>query len=332
MSENVAYGFAVGRIRVQETTLLDRSRYERLVRAANAAELRSVLTDTCYGRYIAEDAEPHLPKYSVSFNRILIQAAADNFDFLARYCTDHWVLDAFRLRADIHNLKLAVKHRLLGTESVEAQMFPYGTWHASQVRALAAAEPGAEPSRVRHAVVEALKGPEPWSVDAVFDRLEQELVLELVRPSLFLSRLFAIHADVENLRTLVRIRLTGRGRAVLRQVFLPGGELTLTMLTELLGADLDTMVARFRFSRYRELVEQGHSSATNRAFRRTESLGRELLLNWLKLARYATFGYEPLVSYYLFRENEITNLRQLFAAKAAGATEQECRELIAYVD
>ena len=61
-----------------------------------------------------------------------------------------------------------------------------------------------------------------------------------------------------------------------------------------------------------------------------ERIARETMLRYLQRARYATFGHEPLVCYYLFRVNELTNLRQLSAAKAAGLEESICRELVAY--
>ena len=263
---------------------------------------------------------------------VFSRAAADNFAFLAAGCRDRWVLETFQLRADVQNVKLAVKRRLLGTELCEGELLSFGAWTPKQVCALAGGEPEAEPERVRRAVA-SLAAEEPGAVDAVLDRQEQELVLELVRPSSFLTRLFAAHADVENLRAFARVRATGRGRAVLEQAFLPGGEIPVCALTELLGADRDTVVVRFRFSRYRQLVEEGAGQeASRQAFRRMERAGREVLLSWLKLARYATFGYEPLVGYYMFRENEITNLRQLHAAKGAGAPEAECRELVAYVE
>ena len=49
------YGFAVGRIRVLETRLLDRGRLERMAEAADLAEALAQLGETEYGPLVAAD-------------------------------------------------------------------------------------------------------------------------------------------------------------------------------------------------------------------------------------------------------------------------------------
>ena len=53
------YGFAVGKVRVLETRMLDRAACERLLDAPTLAEQRRLLSETAYGRYIerAETAD-----------------------------------------------------------------------------------------------------------------------------------------------------------------------------------------------------------------------------------------------------------------------------------
>jgi V/A-type H+-transporting ATPase subunit C len=330
MSERVSYGFAVGRVRVQETTLLDGSRYDRLVRARNREEFVAGLADTFYGRYLAGKATP-----ADSVERMLVQASQDSFAFFARYCLDPWVLDIFRLRADFHNLKLSMKHRSLGTELAVEELLSFGNWKPPQLRALAAAEPKALPESVRTAMASLVASPdanEPAAIDVALDRLEQEMALVLAGPSPFLSRLYSLHADAENLRTFIRVKATNQDKSVLERAFLPGGTIPSRLLLELLAAEWGAVSSRFRLSRYHQLVEEGVGGARQRSLLRMERTGRELELRFLRLARYATFGYEPLVGYYLFRENELANLRQLVAAKAALVPETECREFLAYVE
>ena len=120
---------------------------------------------------------------------------------------------------------------------------------------------------------------------------------------------------------------------MLESAFFEGGEVTLDTLIGMLGEDREAVTVRFRLTRFNRMMDEGmEHAATKKTFLRLERLGRELVLQYLRRARYLTFGYEPLVSYYLFRENELTNLRQLYAAKAAGLDESECRELVAYVE
>lgn len=52
------YGFAVGRIRVLETKLLDRGRLERMAEAADLPEALGVLGETEYAPHVGSDVGP----------------------------------------------------------------------------------------------------------------------------------------------------------------------------------------------------------------------------------------------------------------------------------
>jgi vacuolar-type H+-ATPase subunit C/Vma6 len=61
-----------------------------------------------------------------------------------------------------------------------------------------------------------------------------------------------------------------------------------------------------------------------------EKLGREMELAYLRGARHAVFGHEPVVAFHLLWENEIRNVRGLCAGKRAGLAEADLRDFIAY--
>ncbi len=84
---------------------------------------------------------------------------------------------------------------------------------------------------------------------------------------------------------------------------------------------------------FRDYLDLGGPAAAGRhAFVRMERHGREMELRFLRQTRYATFGYEPLVAFFLMSENELRNLRLLYAAKLAGLADDEARNLVACVD
>jgi vacuolar-type H+-ATPase subunit C/Vma6 len=83
---------------------------------------------------------------------------------------------------------------------------------------------------------------------------------------------------------------------------------------------------------YFAYLEQGTAIATERgSLARMERLGREIELRYLRLTRYAVFGHEPLFVFYLLRENELRNLRQLHAAKLADFPDEVVAETVAWV-
>lgn len=330
-SENTSYGFVVGRVRSLETALLDRGRNERLIHASDTEELRTILADTSYGHYLAEEFGRR------DLGSMFAHAASDNYEFLSQYLLDRWVLDLFRLRADAHNLKMYVKALLVGSEVDEELQLGFGMLDSTRLVALAATEAKAEPAWMREGVVAATgrytETSDPGAVDVIFDRLLHAQLLDMAREGPFILDYVRLAADVENLRTFVRLRALGEDGSVLESAFLPGGEVALGTLLGLLDEDREAVAARFRLTKFNRMMDEGMEyAATKKTLLRLERLGRELVLQYLRRARYLTFGYEPLVSYYLFRENELTNLRQLHAAKTAGLDESECQELVAYVE
>ena len=328
-SEDVRYGFAVGRIRALETTLIDRARYDRLARAPDYAGFLIGVADTFYGRYFAEGPE------GGDFDAMIGAAAAANLAFLRQYCLDGWVYRLFRLEDDVNNLKVVLKERAAGRGHDPARLVADGLLSGAELAALAAGEPGSEPSEIRDALAGAGwrqgREPDPMEIDITLDRLAQRLRLGWAAPSPFLRGYFSLNTDVENIRTFVRVKAFGDGRPVLERALLPGGTTDAAGLMRLLDEEWDAFVAAFRLSAFSRLAEEAARGVGAGTFRTLERIGRELGLEYLLAARYATFGYEPLVSYYLFRRNEHSNLRQLAAAKRAGLDETACRGLVAHV-
>ena len=64
---------------------------------------------------------------------------------------------------------------------------------------------------------------------------------------------------------------------------------------------------------YQSCIEEGVVYLINRqSFLRLERLIQEHKQKILIQTRYATFGYEPLVAYYLLKDMEIRNLRKIY--------------------
>lgn len=329
LSENPAYGFAVGRIRALEASLLDRTRYERLILAKSGEDFAAALVETAYARFLQESSSD-VPK-------ALEMASRDNTTFLSQYALDPWLLDLLRLPDAFRRLKADLKRSLAGNGTAVA--LP--------------AELGGEPSAARVTVTVAevtadfSRDHDPAAVDMAVDKTEHALLMEASSVNEFVTAYLRLHADVENLRTLVRMKLQpGDGgerdrEAKLANAFLAGGTLDRKALAAALTEPWEVVFDRFAKGPpqgvggelYRDYLEQGIAAVRDRrTFLRMERLGRELELRFLRRTRYATFGCEPLVAFFLFRENELRNLRQLYAAKLAGVSPETAQDLVAYAE
>jgi V/A-type H+-transporting ATPase subunit C len=316
-------------VRALEAALLDRIRYERLSQAKGREEFVAVLAETAYARFMDGGAS--------DVPQALDRAAGENVAFLSQYALDRWLLDLFRLPAAFRCLKAALKDALAREGSA-------ATTPAELDTATFASRVGEATAAV---VADFHKHRDPAAVDVAMDRLQQNLQLETAEPSEFLTAYLGLHADVENLRAFARVKSRStdgdqgdQGRE-LGAAFLAGGSLAAADMIAALPEPWTAVVDRFAKAPphgvgnevFREYLEQGTTAVVERrSFVRMERYGREMELRFLRHARYATFGYEPLVAFFLFHENELRNLRQLHAAKLAGVARETAQDLVAYVD
>jgi V/A-type H+-transporting ATPase subunit C len=327
LSENPEYGFAVGRVRALEAAFMGRVRYERFIRTRGAAEFVAALAETAYARFF-EGQSADVP-------RAFDGATRENVAFLCSYALDEWLTRLFRLPSMFRRLKTALKGALLRGEA--DVVIPDGTVGDLEEALVAAL--------VAEATAAFAKKEDPVAVDVVADRLMQEVQLRVASPSEFVVGFLCLHADLENLRALTRVKARSgaeeNGRAEMQAAFMPGGTLALDDLVAALPEPWPAVVESLARARpygtgdeaFREYLEQGSSAvAGRRSYVRLERLGREMELRYLQQTRYATFGYEPLVTFFLMGENELRNLRLLYAAKLAGLSDEETRELVACVD
>jgi V/A-type H+-transporting ATPase subunit C len=327
LSEDPKYGFAIGRVRALEPALMDRPRYERFVRARNGEEFTAALAETAYARFLESG--------TADVMRAFGSAAEENAAFLSAYALDDWLLRLFSLPGAFRRLKTHLKEALSqGQNDVSVPNEFEATGQKLIVGRM-----------VAETVEVFAKNRNPAAVDMAIDRLMQEVELQVASHSEFMIGYLGLHADTENLRTLVRRKAKEGGEKApaeeMEAAFLKGGTLTLACLLAALPqpwpAVLELLAKAPPFGAgseaFHDYLEQGRVAVTDRrSFTRMERHGREVELRYLRQTRYATFGHEPLVAFFLLRENELRNLRLLYAAKLAGLAVEEAQDLVAYVE
>lgn len=327
LSEDPKYGFAIGRVRALEPTLMDRPRYERLVRTRSGEEFTAALAETAYARFIEGG--------TVGVAQAFERAAEESTAFLSAYALDDWLVQLFLMPVTFRRLKTALKNAL-----------SQGRIDVSVPKEFAAAGQRSRVGKVIAETTEAFaRDRNSAAVDIALDQLTQEVELLVASHSEFMIGYLGLHADTENLRTLVRLKAKAGGdkdlTGEMEAAFLQGGSLTLASLRTALPQPwpaVGELLAKAPpygagSEAFHDYLEQGRIVVTEkRSFNRMERLGREMELRYLRQTRYATFGHEPLVAFFLLRENELRNLRLLYAAKLAGRADEETQDLVAYVE
>ena len=132
VSETI-YAYAVGRIRVLETRLLDKSKLERMVEASTADEALKVLAETDYANMVAELDSVH------DFEDILQEEIQRTYLLVRKINPEAHFTDLISLKYDFHNLKVLLKAKYL-EENADTLLIPVGTIPIDKLRSIVSEE------------------------------------------------------------------------------------------------------------------------------------------------------------------------------------------------
>lgn len=156
----------------------------------------------------------------------------------------------------------------------------------------------------------------------------------------FLNQYFQTLIDLENVRSFTRVKnlaikekqdITTQ-KKIFNQVFLFNGTITEATLANLFPEPWDTLVQWSVNTPYHKIIEAGIDYLLGqKSFLRLERLIQEQKQHVLLQARYTTFGFEPLIAYYLFKETELRNLRKIYYGISEKTTLEQIKESVACV-
>lgn len=306
------FGFAVGKLRVLETRMLDRSASERLVDAPTFAEQKRLLSDTAFGRYLesaqtASDVERGLDEALDDFYRFL--GDADLPDSIAQF---------FRVRYDYANLKAALKARLLGAP-LEGLIQPHGLVPADGFAGALSQLPGS-PGVLAASLAE--EG-DPAVVDAVVDRAMYAELLRLAKlsKSTYLERLARLTIDVGNVKTIVRGAHAGMAPKDIAGLLSDGGTVAkrkVAGLSATAPADLGSALNR--------LGPLSHFSEVDLSDPLVIDVAADaVIMSVLREGRRGPIGPEPVIAYVFAREVEVATLRMLLLGRLSGIPTETLR-------
>lgn len=298
------------RIRAMETRLLTRERLDRMIDARDDGEAMKLLAECGYN-----DA--------VSLDEALSQARAETFQDISAAVPDPRLAEVFQLKYDYHNAKAILKARAVGADP-ERLLLAGGRYAPAELLEGVRREDlrgVAEPFRLAveraRAVLEEER--DPQKADLILDRACFEEMAELAKAldSEFLQGYVRLSVDVANLRAAVRVHRMDRDADFLRQVLLPGGNVSEQAILSARGDALDEP---FRAGALGQAAALGAAAARPGGGPLT-AFERECdnaLTAYLAAARRVPFGEQAVIGYLYAREQELTAIRAVFAGRAAG--------------
>ena len=315
-SEDVEYAYAVGRVRALESKLVTKQTLDRMVDASDEVEAMKLLFDTPYGVYLSEIHSPS------DFEKILKFEQAKILDLFEELCLDERIVKLFRLKYDVHNVKVLLKC-YISKQDFTHLFSAFGNFDAEKLKTLLEEErydrfPPEFQSTVTKIIEDYYHRSDPRIVDLVMDaemftlylKRSKEIDIE------FLYRLFQTIIDLTNLRTFFRVKWLKEEKEILRSGLLYGGTSSPDYLIDLIDEPWEILSRKFFATPYFELVEHGSAYLHSEdSFVRLEKLCDDYLIDFLRQTKLLTFGVEPVVAYLLAKENELKTLRMVFVGK-----------------
>jgi V/A-type H+-transporting ATPase subunit C len=298
------------RIRAMETRMLTRERMDRMIEARDAAEAMKVLAECGYNE-------------SAGLDGALAQARAEAFSDMANSVPDAGLVEVFQLKYDYHHAKTILKAQAMGVDPerlllaggrYDKQVLLDG-WRREELSGCSEIFRRA----MEQASAELADSHDPQKADLILDRACYEEMAQLAKKlgSSFLGGYVRLSVDVANLRTAVRVARMGKEGDFLRQVLLPGGNVSEQAIVAARG---DALSEVFRSGPLAQAAELGAKLAQPDAGSLTvfERECDNALTAYLATARRIPFGEETVIGYLYAKEQELTAIRSIFAGRSAG--------------
>jgi len=315
------FAYAVGRIRALETKLLDANQLERIAETASLNDALAKLGETEYSPLLAGLKQSS--KFETVLNQELIRVAGLVTELSGK--APEFLI--FRHRYDFQNLKVILK-----TETIQsAQLSNLGVWPPEWLLEKAANNDWADFPEVVRVAVGAAKAAFQASgdgqevdriLDAAWFSLGYRTMKEGISPLLFQWWLALI--DLTNLRTFIRLRIIGMSGSELQKYWIEQGTLSLDDFRELWEQPDEKVALWLANTRFDKLLPDGVQ--TLNSLSRLEREFDNYLINLIAPAKMISLGIEPLIGYWLAKENEVKILRIILVGKSNQVGNAEIKE------
>lgn len=301
-----------GRIRAMETKLLGKSKIGTMVEAADYSDCIRLLQDTKYGQYLS----------TPSYEEWLRSAIEDLYAQMYKIVPVRDVVDILAVKYDIHNIKSLIKGRISGSD-VSKMLIDAGTMHRDKLYEIFAEKDlKGMPETLKYSSGKAFEdykiSENPQDIDIEMDRGMFKYMNETADKSRmdFLIDFVKFTIDTTNIKTFIRIKAQEKNMETLQKALIPGGKLGIGIFEELLSEPIDKFSEKLLYTEYckwagqslGELMRSGDISSI-------EKFGDNSILEYVKKAKLASMGPEPVVAYIVACENEIKILRIILTGK-----------------
>lgn len=314
--DRMDYGRSVVTVRVLEKKLLTRNRLDRMIEAETPEEVLKQLGETEYSQNMSDIQNAQ------DYEKILKRETERVFSLIRELSRDTEIVDILSLKYDYHNLKVLLKGKLMekdfsdllmdaGTEKSEKLKLKFDTGNYNDL-------PGEFFSAVDEAEKDFAENRDPQKIDIIVDKYYYRNLLSVAR---------SINVDVitdyveglidfQNIITLFRVQKQKKDMKFLEEVIHDGGTIPKEKIIASVNDTPEVILSKFKREKIGTYLAKGIEE-----FNETERLSgfEKISSNYLmelnKDSKYIVFGPEPLFTYLVAKEREISALRMIMVGK-----------------
>lgn len=325
--DSMLFTQVIPRLRVLETKLLDKSKIDRMIDSNSKEEALKVLQESEYSTLMSniKRAEDYEVILSAELKRV--------YKMLYEMTPVNSIVDIMSIRYDYHNIKVLIKGKLL-EKDFSNMIIPIGTVDINKLIYALDNEYYRDLNPImRKAIEEALEAfntsKDPQKIDIILDKylFIHQLSLNKQIEDKFLDRYLRYLIDLTNIKTLLRVKKQDNTRDFLNGLIIEGGYVDRDKLNSLYNDSVENIPGKLAFTDYSEILKLGiEDYVKTGSINLFEKLSEDFIMNYMKKAKYITFGLEPLIAYIYAKENEIKLIRIIMVGKLNNIQSEVIRE------
>ena len=310
------YGQSVVMVRVLEKKLLTKNKLDRMIEAETPEEVMKQLSETEYSQNMFDIQQPQ------EYEKILKRETERVFNLVRELSNDKEIVDILSLKYDYHNLKVLLKGRLAnkdfstllmdaGTQKIEKLKLKFDIKNYNDL-----------PEEISKAINEVekdfLENNDSQKIDIIVDKYYYENLLRIAKKinvSVIMDYAQGL-IDFQNIITLFRVKKQNRDIKFLENV-----------IVEAINDSVETIINKFRKEKIGSYLLKGleEFSETGR-LSGLEKISQNYLMELNKDSKYIIFGPEPLFTYLVAKEREISAIRMIMVSKINNIEISKIRE------
>lgn len=326
---NMDFTQAVARLRVLEKRLLSKVKIERMIDSASADDVLKILQETEYASLMGN------VKRAEDYNILLKDELNRIYSLMYEVSPYSSIVDIMSLKYDYHNIKVLLKGRALDKD-FSHMLIPVGTVIIEELKFyMTTMEYKKLDPNMREAIIEAQKVykelNDPQKIDIILDRYMYVDMLSKAKETKidFIIAYVKRSIDFSNIKSIIRLKKQQKDVNFFNEVILSGGDISSDVLLTAFNEPIENMAAKFTSSKYGEVVRIGLEEYIKTGkLSSLEKLSENYIMKNLKVAKYVTFGPEPIFAYIAAKETEIKIIRIIMVGKINNVDTSVIRERV----